>query len=212
MKENLTTLNETISTNTISESSNAKTDFSDLISELTNIKNEGNSLYKSKKIEEAKNKFKEGYDRYLKELPLINKEKENNEQCKEVLLLGKKILSNLALCYYKQENYKEAINYDLKIIAEYPKFGKSIVRLFNSYKKLKEIQQAVFYGDLFLELDQETRDKFKGTQAKVQNEKQTFKKLEEAEQAKIKKEFAKYAFPGIVLLLAILFFLLFKKK
>ena len=212
MKENLTTLNETISTNTISESSNAKTDFSDLISELTNIKNEGNSLYKSKKIEEAKNKFKEGYDRYLKELPLINKEKENNEQSKEVLLLAKKILSNLALCYYKQENYKEAINYDLKIIAEYPKFGKSIVRLFNSYKKIKEIQQAVFYGDLFLELDQETRDKFKGTQAKVQNEKQTFKKLEEAEQAKIKKEFAKYAFPGIVLLLAILFFLLFKKK
>ena len=212
MKENLTTLNETISTNTISESSNGKTDFSDLISELTNIKNEGNSLYKSKKIEEAKNKFKEGYDRYLKELPLINKEKENNEQCKEVLLLTKKILSNLALCYYKQENYKEAINYDLKIIAEYPKFGKSIVRLFNSYKKIKEIQQAVFYGDLFLELDQETRDKFKGTQAKVQNEKQTFKKLEEAEQAKIKKEFAKYAFPGIVLLLAILFFLLFKKK
>jgi tetratricopeptide (TPR) repeat protein len=212
MKENLTTLNETISTNTISESSNGKTDFSDLISELTNIKNEGNSLYKSKKIEEAKNKFKEGYDRYLKELPLINKEKENNEQCKEVLLLAKKILSNLALCYYKQENYKEAINYDLKIIAEYPKFGKSIVRLFNSYKKIKEIQQAVFYGDLFLELDQETRDKFKGTQAKVQNEKQTFKKLEEAEQAKIKKEFAKYAFPGIVLLLAILFFLLFKKK
>ena len=212
MKENLTTLNETISTNTISESSNAKTDYSDLISELTNIKNEGNSLYKSKKIEEAKNKFKEGYDRYLKELPLINKEKENNEQCKEVLLLAKKILSNLALCYYKQENYKEAINYDLKIIAEYPKFGKSIVRLFNSYKKLKEIQQAVFYGDLFLELDQETRDKFKGTQAKVQNEKKAFKELEEAEQTKMKKEFAKYAFPGIILLLGILFFLLFKKK
>ena len=213
MKENLTTLNETISTNTTtSESSNGKTDFSALISELTNFKNEGNSLYKSKKIEEATNKFKEGYDRYLKELSLINKEKETNEQCKEVLLLAKKILSNLPLCYYKQEKYKEAIKYDLKIIEEYPKFGKSIVRLFNSYKKIKEIQQAVFYGDLFLELDQETRDKFKGTQAKVQNEKQAFKKLEKAEQDKIKKEFAKYAFPGIILLLGILFFLLFKKK
>ena len=212
MKENLTTLNETISTNTISESSNGKTDFSDLISELNNIKNEGNSLYKSKNIEEAKNKFKEGYDIYLKKLPFINKEKEYNEQCKEVLLLGKKILSNLALCYYKQENYKEAINYDLKIIAEDQKFGKSIVRLFNSYKKLKEIQQAVYYGDLFLELDQETRDKFKGTQAKVQNEKKAFKELEQAEQTKMKKEFAKYAFPGIILLLGILFFLLFKKK
>ena len=213
MKENLTTLNETISSNTnISETSKGKTDFSDLIKELTNIKNEGNDLYKSKKIEEAKNKFKEGYDRYLKELPLINKEKENNEQCKEVLLLAKKILSNLALCYYKQEKYKEAINYDLKILEEYPKFGKSIVRLFNSYKRIKDIQQAVFYGDLFLELDQETRDKFKGTQTKVQNEKQAFKKHRDEEQAKIKKEFGKYALPGIVLLLAILFFLLFRKK
>ena len=61
MKENLTTLNETISTNTISESRDGKTDFSDLISELTNIKDEGNSLYKSKKIEEAKNAKKSFY-------------------------------------------------------------------------------------------------------------------------------------------------------
>lgn len=215
MKENQTTLEEVISGNSntiITESSDGKVDFSDLISDLTNFKNEGNSLYKSKKIEEAQNKFKEGYERYLAELPLINKEKENNEQCKEVLLLAKKILSNLALCYYKQEKYKEAINYDLKIIEDYPKFGKSIVRLFNSYSRLKEIQQAVLYGDLFLELDQETRDKFKGTQAKVQNEKKAFKALEEAEQAKIKKEFGKYALPGIILLLAILLYMLFRKK
>ena len=213
MKENLTSLNEVITSETnLSESNPRKTDFSNLISELTNIKNEGNSLYKLKKIEEATNKFKEGYEKYLNELSLINKERENNEQCKEVLILTKKILSNLALCYYKQEKYEEAIKYDLKILAEHPKFGKSIVRLFNSYSKVNKIQQAVFYGNLFLELDQETRDKFKGTQTKIQNEKEKFKILEKKEKDKIQKEFAVLVIPCLILLLAILIFFLFRKK
>ena len=194
------------------EEKSDKTDFSNLISELTKIKDEGNSLYKEKKIEEAKNKFKEGNDKFEKESSLVNKEKENNEQCKDVLLLLKKILSNLALCYYKQGKYKESIEYDLKIIANYPKFGKSIVRLFNAYLRLNNLQQAVYYGDLFLELDQETRDKFKGTQTKVQNEKIKLKKIQKEEKEKIKKDFVKFTVPGLVLLLGILFFLLFRKS
>ena len=194
------------------EEKSDKTDFSNLISELTKIKDEGNSLYKEKKIEEAKNKFKEGNDKFEKESSLVNREKENNEQCKDVLLLLKKILSNLALCYYKQGKYKESIEYDLKIIANYPKFGKSIVRLFNAYLRLNNLQQAVYYGDLFLELDQETRDKFKGTQTKVQNEKIKLKKIQKEEKEKIKKDFVKFTVPGLVLLLGILFFLLFRKS
>ena len=190
----------------------SKTDFSNLISELTKYKDEGNSLYKEKKIEEAKNKFKEGYEKFEKESSLVNKERENNDQCKDVLLLTKKLLSNLALCYYKQGKYKESVEYDLKIIADHPKFGKSIVRLFNAYSKLNKIQQAVYYGDLFLELDQETRDKFKGTQIKVQDEKLKLKKIQKEEKDKIKKDFAKFAVPGLVLLLGILIFLLFRKK
>ena len=190
----------------------SKTDFSNLISELTKYKDEGNSLYKEKKIEEAKNKFKEGYEKFEKESSLVNKERENNGQCKDVLLLTKKLLSNLALCYYKQGKYKESVEYDLKIIADHPKFGKSIVRLFNAYSKLNKIQQAVYYGDLFLELDQETRDKFKGTQTKVQDEKLKLKKIQKEEKDKIKKDFAKFAVPGLVLLLGILIFLLFMKK
>ena len=167
---------------------------------------------KKKKIEEAKNKFKEGYEKFEKESSLVNKERENNDQCKDVLLLTKKLLSNLALCYYKQGKYKESVEYDLKIIADHPKFGKSIVRLFNAYSKLNKIQQAVYYGDLFLELDQETRDKFKGTQTKVQDEKLKLKKIQKEEKDKIKKDFAKFAVPGLVLLLGILIFLLFRKK
>ena len=195
-----------------SQKSSDKIDFSNLISELTKIKNDGNNLYKQKKIEESKVKFLEGFDIFNKQLSLINKERGNNDQCKEALLLYKKILSNIALCFYKQEKYKEAIEYDLKLISIHPKYGKSIVRLFNSYSKLNLIQQSVYYGDLFLELEQEIRDKFKGTQKKVQDEKQKLKEIQDAEKDKIKKDFAKYVVPAIVLLLGILIFLLFRKK
>ena len=189
--------------------SSSQTDFSNLFSELTKIKNDGNNLYKQKKIEEAKNKFLEGIELYNKQSHLINKERGNNEQCKEVY---KKILSNTALCFYKQERYKESIEYDLKLISLEPKFGKSIVRLFKSYSILNLIQQSVFYGDLFLELEQSTREKFKGTKEKVIEEKQRLKDIQDAEKDKLKKDFAKYGVPAIVLLLGILIFLLFRKK
>ena len=189
--------------------SSSQIDFSNLFSELTKIKNDGNNLYKQKKIEEAKNKFLEGVELYNKQSHLINKERGNNEQCKEVY---KKILSNTALCFYKQERYKESIEYDLKLISIDPKFGKSIVRLFKSYSKLNLIQQSVFYGDLFLELGQSTREKFKGTKEKVIEEKQRLKDIQDAEKDKLKKDFAKYGVPAIVLLLGILIYLLFRKK
>ena len=61
-------------------------------------------------------------------------------------------------------------------------------------------------------MEQEIRDKFKGTQKKVQDEKQKLKEIQDAEKDKIKKDFAKYVVPAIVLLLGILIFLLFRKK
>jgi tetratricopeptide (TPR) repeat protein len=207
----MTEINEAISSN-VSSGDSIKVDFSKLITDLTKIKDEGNALYKEKKLEEAKQKFVEGLELFKKESPLVNKERGNNEQCKEVLILYRKILSNLALCYYKEKNFEKAIEYDLKNIEDNPKFGKSIVRLFNSYSKLNKIQQAVYYGDLFLELDHETRDKFKGTQTKVQEEKNRLKKIQQQEKEKIKKDFAKYGIPALILLLAILVFLLFRKK
>ena len=73
----------------------------------------------------------------------------------------------LELKYFRKQ--KELLQ-DMKLLQSYPKFAKSLVRLFNSYSKLNKIQQAVYYGELFLELDQETRDKFKGTQDKVKRE------------------------------------------
>ena len=192
-------------------SSSDNKDFSYLISELTKIKNEGNSLYKQKKLDEAKKTYENGLEKLKEELSLIHKEIGKNEQCKHALILYKKILSNIALCYYKQENYEKSIEYDLKIIQEDPKFGKSIVRLFNSYSKINKITQAIFYGDLFLELDKETKDKFKDFENKVQDEKQKLKIIQKKEKIKIKKELVKYGLPAVVLLLGILIFLVFRK-
>ena len=184
----------------------------ELIKELTKYKEEGCALYKEKKIEEAKAKFKEGFDKFEKESAKIIKESSNNEEYKEIIILGKKLLSNLALCYYKQGKYAEAIDYDIKLLTIHPKFGKSIVRLFNSYSRLNKIQQAVYYGELFLELDQETRDKFKGTQDKVKREQLKLKNIQKAEKEKIKKDFGKYVLPIVILCLAVLGFMLFRKK
>ena len=197
---------------TKSEEKTQESNSSQLLKELTNYKNEGCNLFKEKKIEEAKLKFKEGFDKFEKESPKINKDSVNNEEYQEIFLLGKKILSNLALCYYKQGKYKEAIDYDIKLLTSYPKFGKSIVRLFKSYSKLNKIQQAVYYGELFLELDQETRDKFKDTQDKVKDEQLKLKKIQKEEKEKIKKDFGKYVFPFVILCLAVMGFMLFRKK
>jgi hypothetical protein len=76
----------------------------ELIKELTKYKEEGCALYKEKKIEEAKAKFKEGFDKFEKESAKISKESSNNEEYKEIIILGKKLLSNLALCYYSTIN------------------------------------------------------------------------------------------------------------
>ena len=179
--------------------------------DLENYKNEGNALYREGKIEEAKLKFKEGYELYKQDFRKIKKSADK-KVLEEVHLLFKKILSNLALCYYKQGEYKESIKYDTELLLAYPKFGKSIVRILKAYAKLKDNPNAVIYGEQFLELDKETRDKFKGTQDIVQEEKLKLKKKQEEEKEKIKKDFGKYVFPLIILCLAVFGFMLFRKK
>ena len=179
--------------------------------DLENYKNEGNALYREGKIEEAKLKFKDGYELYKQDFRKIKKSADK-KVLEEVHLLFKKILSNLALCYYKQGEYKESIKYDTELLLAYPKFGKSIVRILKAYTKLKDNPNAVIYGEQFLELDKETRDKFKGTQDIVQEEKLKLKKKQEEEKEKIKKDFGKYVFPLIILCLAVFGFMLFRKK
>ena len=214
MTENLKILDNILTNDIISspDKGNKKTDFTKLINELTKIKNDGNILYKNSQIEEAKNKFEEGIKKFEDDSSIIYSEFYNNEQCENLLLLYKKLLSNLSLCYYKQEKYNESIIYDLKLISLDPTFGKSIVRLFNSYSKINKNQQAVYYGELFMNLDNKITDKFKGTEKKIELEKIKLRNLQKEEEKKIKKNIIRFCIPIFIFFLSIFFWYIFKKK
>ena len=187
------------------------TDLSNLIDKLEKINNKGNELFKRKQIEEAKTKFTEGYQIFEKESPIIYNELYSNKQCENVILIYKKILSNLALCYYIQKNFTKAIEFDLKLIALQPKFGKSIVRLFNSYSKINKCQQAVYYGELFMDLNEEIKKKFNGMERKVKEEKVKLNKLQKEVESRIKKGIFKFYGPIIILLFSLIYCYIFKK-
>jgi len=186
-------------------------DSKNLIYELEKIKNKGNELYKKKQIEEAKTTFNEGYQIFEKESSIIYNELYSNKQCENVILIYKKILSNLALCYYIQNNFNKAIEFDLKLIALDPKFGKSIVRLFNSYSNINKCQQAVYYGELFMDLNEEIKKKFHGMERKVEEEKIKLSKLQKEEESRIKKGIFIFYGPIIILLLSLIYRYIFKK-
>ena len=187
------------------------TDLTNLIDELEKIKNKGNELYKRKQIEEATTKFNEGYQIFIKESPIIYNELYSNKQFENVLLIYKKILSNLALCYYMQQNFNKAIEFDLKLLALEPKFGKSIVRLFNSYSKLNKCQQAVYYGEIFMDLNYEIRKKFSGMEIKVEEEKVKLSKLQKAEESRIKFSIFIFYCHIFILILSLIYYYIFKK-
>ena len=184
---------------------------SKLVNDLTKYKDEGCALYKEKKIVEATNKFSQGFRQFEDEISGLKKDSLNDDEYNEIILLGKKILSNLALCFYKQGNYPQAIIYDLKLLKNHPNFGKSIVRLFKSSIKLNKIKLAVEYGELFLKLDEETRNKFKGTENQIKEAQLKLKKIEKEEE-KAKSGLGKYFLPFVILCIAVLGYYLLKKK
>ena len=184
---------------------------SKLVNDLTKYKDEGCALYKEKKIVEATNKFRQGFHQFEDEISGLKKDSLNDDEYNEIILLGKKILSNLALCFYKQGNYPQAIIYDLKLLKNHPNFGKSIVRLFKSSIKLNKIKLAVEYGELFLKLDEETRNKFKGTENQIKEAQLKLKKIEKEEE-KAKSGLGKYFLPFVILCIAVLGYYLLKKK
>ena len=184
---------------------------SKLVNDLTKYKDEGCALYKEKKIVEATNKFRQGFRQFEDEISGLKKDSLNDDEYNEIILLGKKILSNLALCFYKQGNYPQAISYDLKLLKNHPNFGKSIVRLFKSSIKLNKIKLAVEYGELFLKLDEETRNKFKGTENQIKEAQLKLKKIEKEEE-KAKSGLGKYFLPFVILCIAVLGYYLLKKK
>jgi tetratricopeptide (TPR) repeat protein len=176
-----------------------------ILSELKKIKDEGNVLYENNNLEEAKNVFLNGYNLFHKEIKVIDNANLENIM-NEIFIEYKKILSKLAKCYYKQEKYEDSIIYDLKLIELEPKNCKSLVRLFYSYSKLNKCQQAIFYGEIIMDLSDDGKNKFMDISKKVIEEKNKLSKIQE-------KEFLKHIFIAfgsvtVVILAAFLFYIL----
>ena len=177
-----------------------------ILSELKKIKDEGNVLYENNNLEEAKNVFLNGYNLFHKEIKVIDNANLENIM-NEIFIEYKKILSKLAKCYYKQEKYEDSIIYDLKLIELEPKNCKSLVRLFYSYSKLNKCQQAIFYGEIIMDLSDDGKNKFMDISKKVIEEKNKLSKIQE-------KEFLKHIFIAfgsvIVIILAVFLFYILK--
>jgi tetratricopeptide (TPR) repeat protein len=176
-----------------------------ILSELKKIKDEGNVLYENNNLEEAKNVFLNGYNLFHKEIKVIDNANLENIM-NEIFIEYKKILSKLAKCYYKQEKYEDSIIYDLKLIELEPKNCKSLVRLFYSYSKLNKCQQAIFYGEIIMDLSDDGKNKFMDISKKVIEEKNKLSKIQE-------KEFLKHIFIAfgsvtVIILAAFLFYIL----
>ena len=184
-----------------------KNEFEKIMKEFTKIKEEGNELYKKKQIEIAKKRYMDGRDYYEKNVKsfLLSA---SNEQYNDIISIYVKILSNLALCYYKQGQFKESIIYDLEIIAFNPKFAKSIVRLIRAYSKVNNTSTAVYMGKLFLDLEQDIKNKVKGIEELITEQKRKLKKIQNDEESK--KKFIKFV-PILILLIAIIYKFILKK-
>ena len=180
-----------------------------LIKELSKITNEANLLFNNKQLEESKNKFLEAYNLFEKESPKITNEYYEDKSYNELDNIYKNILSNLSLYFYSQKKYKDAIIYDLKLIALEPKNIDSIIRLFYSYSKLNKYLQAVFYGDIFLELKNEIKNQVEDISPKIIEEK---KKLKKFQDNFTRKNIFKLLGPALIILLAIILFYIFKKN
>ena len=171
-------LGETISTSSAASDkvltfckNQPNSDFSDIITELTELEQDGTKLLKQSKLDDAKDKFMKGHDKFETISEKIYNLLTDNDQVEQVLSLHKFSLSKIAECYFEQKNYKEAIVYDLKLICLDPKNAEAIYRLFYSYSKIDKCQQAVYYGDIFLDFDEETKNKFKNATEEIQKEK-----------------------------------------
>lgn len=177
-KENISTSSETSDKASTSSKTQPNLDFSDLMEELKDLNQEGNALFKQSKLEEAKNIFLQGDEKFEQESKKIYKLYTNNDQVDQILSLYKYFLSKIAECYFKQKNYNEAIIYDLKLICLEPKNYEAIYRLFNSYSKIEKTQQAVYYGEIFLAFDENIKNKFKNAENEIEKEKLKLKHIQ----------------------------------
>ena len=169
--ENISTSSESSDKALISGKNLQNVEFTDLIKELTELNSEGIALMKESKLEEAKEKFFEGNEKFEKVADKVYNLFTNNDKTDKILSLYKTLLSKTAQCFFEQKKYKESIEFDLKLICLEPKDAQAIYRLFNSYSRINKCQQAVYYGDIFLELDTKEQKNFKNAKNEIEKEK-----------------------------------------
>ena len=192
-------------------------DFTQSISQLKTLKEEGNTLIK-KDLDAALSKYEEGYQLSEKVMETASQERDYNPQVAEIDTIRKQIMSNLALAYFKKENYKKSAELDIKIISMDSKYDKSYARLFKAYAALGNTDQAVYFGNkLKTSFTQETVDKYKELLPLIEEEekkqKKTIDEYKAVERSKTMKSIAKYAVPLLVLVAAgLAYFFFFKKK
>ena len=185
-RENISTSADASDKNSTSSKTLPSIDFSGLMTDLNMLNSEGNSLMKQSKLEEAKTKFIQGHEKFELAADKIYSLYTNNEKVDQILALYKILLSKIAECFYEQKKYKEAIEFDLKLICLEPKNSEAIYRLFNSYSKIEKSQQAVYYGDVYLELEANNKNKFENAKEEIEKEKKKLILIQNSRKNRIK--------------------------
>ena len=128
-------------------------------------------------------------------------------------------MSNLSLCYFKKEDYLKSKEIDIKIISIDPNYDKCYVRLFNSFLKLDQPEQAVYFGNnLLKKFTPETLEKYKDIIPKIEEEtkklQDKYNEIKRKERNEFLKSLAKWLIPLIVLIAAGLcyYFFVYLKK
>ena len=206
-RENISTSAEASSDkNSTSSKTLPSPDFSGLMTDLNTLNSEGNSLMKQSKLEEANAKFIQGHEKFELAADKIYSLYTNNEKVDQILALYKILLSKIAKCFYEQKKYKEAIEFDLKLICLEPKNSEAIYRLFNSYSKIEKSQQAVYYGDVYLELESNNKNKFENAKEEIEKEKIKLFQIQNSGKSRIKIILFNFIFMIVIVLLMKLFF------
>ena len=185
-RENISTSADASDKNSTSSKTLPSIDFSGLMTDLNMLNSEGNSLMKQSKLEEAKAKFIQGHEKFELAADKIYSLYTNNEKVDQILALYKILLSKIAECFYEQKKYKEAIEFDLKLICLEPKNSEAIYRLFNSYSKIEKNQQAVYYGDVYLELEANNKNIFENAKEEIEKEKKKLILIQNSRKNRIK--------------------------
>ena len=205
-RENISTSADASDKNSTSSKTLPNVDFTGLMTDLNTLNSEGNSLMKQSKLEEANAKFIQGHEKFEHAADKIYSLYTNNEKVDQILALYKILLSKIAKCFYEQKKYKEAIEFDLKLICLEPKNSEAIYRLFNSYSKIEKSQQAVYYGDVYLELESNNKNKFENAKEEIEKEKIKLFQIQNSGKSRIKIILFNFIFMIVIVLLMKLFF------